>query len=168
MNVQWCAHLPGVTLERSDGIPMGPGRLVHPPFSDWSRLDDTFARNDRDYERSRPVFHAGKAGVSDDCDRDLILVQVTDWLYLLCQAFLLDPDAPLLPAPWRSRFGSGWQQAPRHRGESPVGASTRYSSWTPRTNLQAWPCSFWIREGRSARQPHIPDCNCPPSLLQSP
>ncbi len=41
MNVQWHAHLPGVVLDGDGGMRIGPGRLVHLPFTDWSKLDST-------------------------------------------------------------------------------------------------------------------------------
>jgi hypothetical protein len=102
MHVQWYAHLPGVALEGSDGFPIGLGRLEHLSFSDWSRLDDAFPGNDQDYERSRPVFYTGEADLPDDWDWNLILEQVSGWVYQLYLAFLLSPETPLLPAPQMS------------------------------------------------------------------
>ncbi len=100
MNVQWHAHLPGVVLDGDAGMRIGPGRLVHLPFTDWSKLDSTFSFNDRQYEESRPVFYSGAADLVDPSD--LGESHVLNCVSRLHTAFLLHPDAPLLPSPHMS------------------------------------------------------------------
>ncbi len=100
MNVQWHAHLPGVVLDGDGGMRIGPGRLVHLPFTDWSKLDSTFSFNDRQYEESRPVFYSGAADLVDPSD--LGESHVLNCVSRLHTAFLLHPDAPLLPSPHMS------------------------------------------------------------------
>jgi hypothetical protein len=100
MKAQWYVHLPGVALVGTDEIPIGLGRLVRLPFSDWSRLDDSFSWNERHYEQSQPIFYTGEASLSDD--QNAALIQVSNWARDLHLAFLLAPGTPFLPSPQMS------------------------------------------------------------------
>lgn len=91
------AHLPGVSLESSQTIPIGLGEIGMLPFDQWQQLDQDFPFNDRQYGESRPVFYKCRASLS--CDQDKVFHQVGGWIDLLYRAFLLAPNVPLLPNP---------------------------------------------------------------------
>lgn len=97
MKGQWYVHLPGVALGETVEVPIGLGRLVRLSFSDWTELDDAFSWNERQYERSQPVFYAGEADLPDD--QSAAVIQVVAWAQNLHRAFLLAPGTPLLPSP---------------------------------------------------------------------
>lgn len=96
-NASLFAHLPGVFLEDEEPFPVGQGKVRCLSFDEWRQLDDEFPNNDRQFERSRPVFYTFQAELPADQDESYRTVK--PWIDQLYRSFLLAPGAPLLPNP---------------------------------------------------------------------
>jgi hypothetical protein len=100
MNMEWYAHLPGVSLIGLHRFDIGRGHITHLSFESWRKLDSSFSFSESHYKHSKPVFYAEQTNVSED--PQLAEKEIMNSINLLHLSFLLGPEAPILPSPHMS------------------------------------------------------------------
>ncbi len=98
MHVQWFAHLPGIELEPGlSTYDVLEGSVTRLSFAQWCELDPSFPYSEAQYKKSKAVFYVGSAELEGDLKA--VLAQVSQRLYRVYLALLLDARVPFVPDP---------------------------------------------------------------------
>lgn len=91
------AHIPG--LKTDVARPFAGGRLERLAFDDWTRLESDYRYAQSKYDKAAPVFWVRELALDAGCTGEAVADAVSDAVWPVHVAFLLDEKVPLFPTP---------------------------------------------------------------------